>query len=257
MLAILSPAKTLDFNPQSLVSKKTKPAFLDDSQALIDVLKALSVDEVSGLMGISQKLAELNHDRYQCWQLPFPRGESKQALLAFKGDVYQGFDLDTFSEDNWAFAQDHLRILSGLYGLLRPLDQILPYRLEMGTKLATERGRDLYQFWGDSLTDGLNKALKKQGDDVLVNLASNEYFGAVKPAGLKGRVVTPVFKDMKNGKLKIISFFAKKARGMMADYMIRNGLTDVEDLKGFAEADYGFDASLSDENTLVFTRAER
>ncbi len=257
MLAIISPAKSLDFSPQSLVTRKTKPAFLKDSEALIEVMREKSPDDLRALMGISEKLADLNYERFQKWENPYPRGEAKQAVLAFRGDVYQGFELETFEEADWAFAQDHLRILSGLYGLLRPLDLILPYRLEMGTKLATSRGKDLYAFWGDQLTEALNKALKKQGDDVLVNLASNEYFGAVRPSVLKGRIVTPVFKDMKNGRLKIISFFAKKARGMMADHIIRHGLSEIDDLKGFDGGDYGFDASLSDESTLVFTRGER
>lgn len=256
-MAILSPAKTLDYGPQSLVSRKTKPGFLKDSEELIAVVKQLTPKALGKLMGISEKLAELNHARFQAWEVPFPKGEAKQALLAFKGDVYQGFEFERFTAEDWSFAQDHLRILSGLYGLLRPLDQMLPYRLEMGTKLGTERGKDLYEFWGTQLTESLNKALKKQGDDVLINLASNEYFGAVKPAALKGRVVTPVFKDTKNGKLKIISFHAKRARGMMADFVIRNGLKKVEDLKAFDTADYGFDAGLSNEDTLVFTRAER
>lgn len=257
MLAILSPAKTLDFSPQQLVSRKTKPAFLQDSEELIGVVGKLSPRQLSATMGISPKLAELNHERFQRWEVPFPKGEAKQALLAFKGDVYQGFELDRYQEADWAFAQDHLRILSGLYGLLRPLDLILPYRLEMGTNLKTARGKDLYEFWGDRLTEGLNKAIKKQGDAVVVNLASQEYFGAIQPREVKGRIITPVFKDMKNGKLKVISFYAKRARGMMADYIVRHRLCEVEELKGFDTAGYGFDAALSDENTLVFTRDER
>lgn len=257
MLAILSPAKTLDYSPQRLVSRKTKCAFLKDSEELIEQLRQLSSKRLGKLMGISEKLADLNHERFQAWTLPFPRGEAKQALLAFKGDVYQGFELERFTEEDWAFAQDHLRILSGLYGLLRPLDQMLPYRLEMGTKLKTNRGKDLYEFWGTQLTESLNKALKRQGDDILINLASNEYYGAVKKDALKARVVTPVFKDVKNGKLRFISFYAKLARGLMADFIIRNGIEAIEDLKAFAVDDYAFDASLSDEDTMVFTRGER
>ena len=256
MLAILSPAKTLDYSPQRLVSRKTNCEFLKDSEELIGGLSKLSSKDVGKLMGISEKLADLNRERFQTWTVPFPKGAAKQALLAFKGDVYQGFDLECFSEEDWRFAQDHLRILSGLYGLLRPLDQMLPYRLEMGTKLKTTRGKNLYEFWGTQLTDSLNKALKRQGDDILVNLASNEYYGAVKKEALKARVITPVFKDTKNGKLKIISFYAKLARGLMADFIIRNRIEGVEDLKGFAAAAYGFDASLSEGSTLVFTRGE-
>ncbi len=257
MLAVLSPAKTLDYTPQRLVTKKSKPGFLEDSEELVSVARKLSAADLGALMGISPKLADLNHQRFQDWRQPFPKGEAKQALLAFKGDVYQGFELESFADGDWAFAQDHLRILSGLYGLLRPLDMMLPYRLEMGTKLATKRGKDLYQFWGDSITKGINKALGKQGDRVLVNLASNEYFGAVDPKALKGEIVTPVFKDTKNGKLKIISFYAKKARGMMADFMVREQLSTVDDLKSFRTANYGFEPSLSSKTELVFTRPEQ
>ena len=257
MISILSPAKSLDYGPQNLVTRKTTPAFLPDSEELIEIARKLSKKDLGKLMGISEKLAELNHERFQSWVTPFPNGEAKQALLAFKGDVYQGFELESFEKKHWDFAQEHLRILSGLYGLLRPLDMILPYRLEMGTRLVTKRGKDLYEFWGVSLTEALNKALKKQGDDILVNLASNEYFGAVQPKALNGRVITPVFKDTKNGKVKIISFFAKRARGMMADFIIRNELAKVDDLKAFNVADYAFDAALSSADTLVFIRGER
>ena len=254
MLAILSPAKTLDYSPQNLVSRKTKPGFLQDSEELICALRKLSARDLRELMGISPALADLNHQRFQRWTVPFPRGQAKQALSAFKGDVYRGFKLASFRKEDWDFAQDHLRILSGLYGTLRPLDAILPYRLEMGTKLATHRGSNLYEFWGTRITESLNKAIRKQGDDILLNLASNEYFRAVKPQALKGRLVNAVFKDTKNGKLKVINFYAKHARGMMADFVIRHRLTRVDDLKGFNEADYGFDDTLSDESTLVFTR---
>ena len=257
MLAILSPAKTLDYSSPQLVSRKTKCEFLKDSEELIEGLRQLSSMRLGKLMSISEKLADLNRDRFQAWKLPFPRGEAKQALLAFKGDVYEGFELERFTEADWAFAQDHLRILSGLYGLLRPLDQMLPYRLEMGTKLKTRRGKDLYEFWGMQLTESLNKALKRQGDDILVNLASNEYYGAVQKGALKAQVVTPVFKDVRNGKLRFISFYAKLARGLMADFIIRNAIEEVEDLKGFAVDGYAFDASLSDDDTLLFTRGER
>ena len=257
MLAIISPAKSLDFSEQSQIKKATQPAFLNDSQELIEVARKLSAHDLEELMGISANLAELNRQRFHDWKVPFPKGESKQALLAFTGDVYRGFDLASFKEEDFAFAHEHLRILSGLYGLLRPLDQILPYRLEMGIKLKTAKGSTLYEFWGDRLTKALNQALRKQGDDILVNLASNEYFHAVKQDVLKARLITPVFKDTKNGKLKIISFYAKRARGMMADYMIRNRLTDVEELKGFSTEGYGYADDLSKGDELVFTRAER
>lgn len=257
MLAILSPSKTMDFSPQTMVSRKTKPAFLKDSAELIDLLRPLSAARLRPLMDVSPALAELNRERFQAWRVPFPRGAAKQALLAFRGEVYQGFELESFSPEHWNFAQDHLRILSGLYGLLRPLDGMLPYRLEMGTPLKNPRGKDLYAFWAHRLTEALNKALKKQGDDVLVNLASKEHFQAVPLEGLKARVVTPVFKDIKNGRLMFITFYAKRARGMMADHIIREGLTDVEELKAFNGDEYAYDASLSDEDTLVFTRGER
>ena len=256
MIALISPAKSLDFSPQTLTSQRSQPTQLKDSEELIALLRGFKPEDLQSLMGISPKLAALNHERFQVWKRPFNTSNAKQALLAFRGDVYRGFSLDAYTEDDFAFAQDHLRILSGLHGVLRPMDLIQPYRLEMGTKLENERGRDLYAYWGNKITDRLNRDLKAQEDDVLVNLASNEYFSAVNTDRLKARVITPVFKDYKNGKLKIISFFAKKARGMMSDFIIRRRLRRPSDLKKFNTAGYEFDAERSHGDELLFTRAE-
>lgn len=257
MLAILSPAKTLDYSPRKLTARRSMPAFLDQSEELIAQLQRMPVRRLRELMGISDELAAMNHARFQEWRRPFPKGAAKQALLAFKGDVYQGFDLESYTDDDWAYAQDHLRILSGLYGLLRPLDLMLPYRLEMGTPMKNARGRDLYAFWGDRLTRELAKALKKQGDEVLINLASKEYSRALQLGDLRATVIIPVFKDWKNGELKMITFFAKRARGAMADYVIRHRVADLEALRAFDTDGYQFDPERSTETAPVFTRTER
>ena len=208
-------------------------------------------------MSISDKLADLNATRFHDWQPDFTPENARQAILAFKGDVYTGLQAETFSEDDFDFAQRHLRMLSGLYGVLRPLDLMQPYRLEMGIKLANANGKDLYQFWGEVITEKLNQALKAQGDEVVVNLASDEYFKAVKPGKLRGKIIKPVFLDGKNGKFKIISFYAKKARGLMSRYIIENRLTTAEQLTGFASEGYFFDPQSSGENELVFKRHEQ
>lgn len=208
-------------------------------------------------MGISPKLAELNYQRFQDWSTPFTTDNSKQALLAFKGDVYTGFDCDAWKADDFNFAQKHLRILSGLYGLLRPLDLMQPYRLEMGTRLKNAEGKDLYAFWGDTISEAISAAAKKSKSKCLVNLASNEYFSSVRPETIGLPVVTPVFKDAKNGKYKIISFFAKKARGMMSNFIVRNRITDPADLREFDVAGYYFDESSSSETNLMFLREEQ
>ena len=254
MLMVISPAKNLD---ETAVERKlvaTQYEFENDSQVLIDKLKTLNELDLMELMKISSKLANLNLDRYNAWQLPFDESNAKQAAMLFKGDVYQGLDAPNLTDDDLAFAQNHLRILSGLYGLLRPLDLMQPYRLEMGTKFKNERGNNLYQFWGEKITNKLNENLSSLNSQVLVNLASIEYFKAVKPKNLKAIIVTPIFKDWKNGQYKIISFYAKKARGLMANYAIKNRITDVEDLKLFDSAGYGFSAEMSKENEWVFTR---
>lgn len=254
MLHLISPAKTLDFETPSRTQTFTQPAFLDQSHLLIKDLRRLSPVEVSQLMGISDKLGELNAQRFQTWKTPFTPHNAKQAVLAFKGDVYTGMDAERFDEAELLHAQQQLRILSGLYGLLRPLDLIQPYRLEMGTRFTNQRGKNLYQFWGDRITDQLNTELDQQSSRLLINLASEEYWNVVNRHQLNARVITPVFKDWKNGQYKIISFFAKKARGMMSAYIIRNFLDDAEDIKSFNTAGYSFNSSLSTTNEWVFTR---
>ena len=256
MIIVISPAKTLDFESRPLTTKHSTPDFLSDSQELIDCLSKKSKPQVSKLMGLSENLAALNAQRYRDWRIPFTTDNAKQALLAFKGDVYQGFDCERWKAADFTFAQKHLRILSGLYGLLRPLDLIQPYRLEMGTKLKTRRGKDLYAFWGDTITNAMNDVIKASRSKALVNLASNEYSRSVDLSEVGAPVVTPVFKDEKNGQYKVVSFFAKKARGLMANYIIRQRLKKPEDLKRFTEAGYRYDAEASDEETFTFFRDE-
>ena len=256
MLAIISPAKTLDFETLSLTNSSSCPEFLDHSQNLIDTLRTLPQSKLCSLMSISSKLAALNEQRYQDWSLPFTTSNAKQAIMAFKGDVYTGFTFQEYKEGDFDYAQKHLRILSGLYGLLRPLDLIQPYRLEMGTKLATPQGKNLYDFWGSKLTNALNGAIKNSGIQILVNLASNEYYNAVDKTALQGRVITPIFKDYKNGDLKIISFFAKKARGAMSDYLVRHRINKPEGLKEFKGLGYRFNENLTKNDNWVFTRKE-
>ncbi len=252
MLAVLSPAKTLDFETPAATRRGTQPEFLGEARLLAGQLRKLSADKLAELMSISDRLAGDVREYFDEW-----RGEGKKpALLAFQGDVYQGLEAGDFSAEDLAFAQDHLRILSGLYGLLRPLDRIEPYRLEMGTKLATPRGKTLYDFWGDRLTMTINRALAKRPERVLVNLASNEYFSAIAPKQLDARIVTPSFKDYKGGTYKIVSFFAKKARGQMARFLVKNRLTDPQELKDFRAGGYRFNQKLSDGDNWVFTRKQ-
>lgn len=257
MLMVISPAKTLDYETAPATQRHTLPRHLEHSQELIEVLRDKSPQEIAKLMSISDKLAALNVARFGSWSETFTTDNSKQALLAFKGDVYTGIHAEDFSEDDFDFAQQHLRMLSGLYGILRPLDLMQPYRLEMGTKLANPRGKDLYTFWGNYITEWLNQELAEQGNGVLLNLASQEYFGAVKPKALKGRLIETVFKDQKNGQYKIISFYAKKARGLMARYVIKERLQDPEGLKDFNLDGYYYDKASSSADKLVFLREER
>lgn len=258
MLVVLSPAKTLDFETPfafpELTAELSQPALLAESQQLIDVCRELAPQDIASLMKVSDKIAALNFERFQAWQTPFTPDNAKAALLAFKGDVYTGLDAGTLNADQLRYAQQHLRLLSGLYGVLRPLDLMQPYRLEMGKKLANPRGKDLYQFWGETISEQLNQAQADDPVQILVNLASNEYFKSVKPAKLNARVVTPVFKDFKNGQYKIISFYAKKARGMMARFIIQEQLSDVEQLSGFNAGGYYYDEQSSTPDTLVFLR---
>jgi len=256
MLIVVSPAKTLDLDSPPKTAKFTLPDYLDESQLLIDRLRQLSSLDIAELMKVSSKIAELNFDRYESWRKKFTPDNAKQALLAFKGDVYTGLDAESFSARDMDYAQKHLRILSGLYGLLRPLDLMQAYRLEMGTRLSNERGKNLYEFWGTRITDGLNQQLKKIKSPHLINLASNEYFKAVKPAHLNADIITPAFREYKNGDYKMIGIFAKKARGMLSRYIIRNRLTDIEDIKDFNEDGYRFNKKLSAGNDWVFTRKQ-
>ncbi|QEH48171.1 peroxide stress protein YaaA [Aggregatibacter actinomycetemcomitans] len=255
MLAIISPAKTLDF--QSAVPEKLpkfQPHFLAQSQQLIDICRRLTPADIASLMSISDKLAGLNAARFVEWQLEHNEHNAKAAVYAFRGDVYTGLDVDSLSNDDMLFAQQHLRILSGLYGLLTPLDLIQPYRLEMGTKLANGKGADLYAFWHGLVTQVLQQAIDEQQDDVLVNLASDEYYKSVQPSNLTAQIIKPVFLDNKNGKYKIISFYAKKARGLMCRYIIQNRVTEVEQLKDFDFGGYWFDSASSSKTEFVFKR---
>jgi len=254
MLITISPAKKLTFTNPAPISDFTMPALLDKASELITIMCEKDSFEIADLMKISMKLADLNAERYQQWHTPFTPENAKQALFAFAGDVYQGLDAATLKADEIEYAQDHLRILSGLYGVLRPLDLMQPYRLEMGTKLATAYGRNLYQFWGDLITEQLNQALTGQHDDILINLASTEYFSAVNRRKLNGRIITPVFKELRNGTYRIISFNAKKARGLMSRYIISNRIDDPEAMKQFDLADYHFSSELSEDDQFVFIR---
>ncbi len=256
MLITLSPSKGQDFEEESLSKKYSKPADLKDSELLIKELKKINSKKLQEMMTISENIANLNVDRFKSFSTPFTTKNAKQAIFAFKGDVYGGFELESFNEDDYAYAQDHLRILSGLYGCLRPMDLIQPYRLEMKTKLKNDRGDNLYQFWDDRITKSINKELKKQKEAVLINLASNEYFKSVKPKLLEGRLLNITFKETKAGKTRVVAIFAKRARGMMADYIIRNRIEKVEDLKKFKLGGYKFDKDLSDDKQWTFERPQ-
>ena len=257
MLIVISPAKTLDYETPPATDVCTQPDFLEEATALVRGLSKLSEEEVGELMGISPKLAKLNKERFSNWKAPFTPENAKQAALAFKGDVYGGMRAWEFNAEDFSFAQKSLRILSGLYGLLRPLDLIQPYRLEMGTVYANPAGKDLYAFWGDTIAKALDEAVVASGSDLLVNLASQEYFKAAKAKPLKARIVSPVFKDEKNGKYKIISFYAKKARGLMSAYLIRNRVSKAEEIAGFDFAGYRFSPKDSTDEKPVFLREER
>jgi hypothetical protein len=254
MLMVISPAKTLDYQTPPATQRYTQPEHLDHAQDLIAQLRDFTPRQIAELMHLSDQLAGLNAVRFGSWTKTFTPENAKQALLAFKGDVYTGLNAEDFSEADFDFAQTHLRMLSGLYGVLRPLDLMQPYRLEMGTRLATPRGNNLYDFWGERISGWLNDALAAQGDEVLLNLASNEYFSAVKRKVLNARIIDTEFKDLKNGQYKIISFYAKKARGLMARYVIKQRLSNPEGLKDFAEQGYRYSAEHSTTDKLVFLR---
>ena len=253
MLLVISPAKTLDFTTPPHTGVFTQPEFLAESARLVKLLRALDLDQLAGLMGISDPLAALNAGRFQAWKTPFTPDNAKQAALAFAGDVYGGLDAPGLGQADLDFAQGHLRILSGLYGWLRPLDLIRPYRLEMGIRLANARGKDLYAFWGDRLTKAANAMLA--GHPVLVNLASAEYFKALDPKALAARIITPVFEDWSRGEYRVVAFHAKRARGLMCRYAIRRRLEDPEGLQGFKAEGYRFDRKASQEDRWVFRRA--
>jgi cytoplasmic iron level regulating protein YaaA (DUF328/UPF0246 family) len=254
MLLIISPAKKLDYKTPAPVSDYTQPDHLDRAAELINIMSQKDSFEIADLMKLSMNLADLNMQRYQDWHTPFTPDNAKQTLFAFTGDVFQGMDATALTADELYFAQHHLRILSGLYGILRPLDLMQAYRLEMGTKLSTDYGRNLYEFWGDTITHTINDALAAQGDDILINLASNEYFKSINLGELKGRIIAPVFKEYRKGAYRIISFNAKKARGYMSRFIIQNRLNNPEEIKAFDVADYTFNPDLSSFTEFVFTR---
>ena len=256
MLILLSPAKTLDMESPSRVAEPTIPAFMEDSAKLVTTLRGYSQTRLSELMHISDALAELNARRFGEWQPDFDSDNARPCIQAFRGDVYVGLDADTLNEDDLDFAQQHLRILSGLYGVMRPLDLMQAYRLEMGTSLKTRRGKSLYEFWGERLTAHLNDELAGMEQGSVVNLASNEYFKSVQPKKLAAPLISPVFKDEKNGNYKIISFFAKKARGAMARNLLKARATGLDDVLAFKDLGYRYDEAMSSEGQPVFLRSE-
>ena len=257
MLALISPAKTLDYETALPTDTYTQPRLLQQSQQLIDVCRKLSATEIASLMTVSEKIANLNLERFRDWNADFDFSNARQAMFAFKGDVYTGLDAYDLDDQEIDFAQQHLRMLSGLYGLLRPLDLMMPYRLEMGTKLNNTRGHNLYEFWGDIITDQINQDLANIDAKVLINLASDEYYKSVNEKKIQVEIIKPVFLDQKNGKYKVISFYAKKARGLMARYIIKNKLSQVEQLKAFNSDGYYFDTESSSDKELVFKRDEQ
>ena len=254
MITVISPAKKLDLNPAPTGLESSKPDFLAQSRKLNRILREYSELDLMELMHISNNIAALNVERNHQWKTPFTNNNALPAIMAFKGDVYQGMDAASLNENDLKFSQKHLRILSGLYGLLRPLDLMQPYRLEMGTQLKNEKGKNLYEFWGSQITDKLNQELAGHRSKTLINLASNEYFKSVQPRQLDAEVITPGFKEKKNGEYKMIGIFAKKARGLMSRYLIKNRIDQPEDLKSFDLDDYRYNEKLSTENSWVFTR---
>lgn len=246
MIILLSPSKTQDFTHKQKLLNYTLPDFTTETFELIDELRKLNVNDISQLMDLSQNLSKLNFDRYQQFSTEFTEENSNKAILAFKGDVYTDIDVENYTNDNFIFAKQHLRIISGLYGLLKPLDLIQPYRLEMKTKLKTKNAKDLYQFWGDKITDSLTK------QDLIINLASVEYFSVINPMKLQGKLINITFKENKNGKISIIAIYAKRARGMMANYLIKNQITTLNEIKLFNVGGYQFSSELSTNSDLVF-----
>ena len=256
MLAIISPAKTLDYESSLATKKFSEPEFVGESSELIKSLRKYEPVQLSSLMGISDNLAELNYRRYLEWAPSFEKSAARPAVLAFKGDVYIGLEAQTMSERDHTWAQKHVRILSGLHGLLRPLDRIRPYRLEMGTSLCTQRGKNLYEFWGEKVTSALNAAIAEQKQKVLINLASNEYYKVLEPKSIDARIINVHFREWKNGQYKFLSFFAKKARGLMTRYMIDQRISSLTALKKFDYEGYAFNSALSNGDDWVFTRRQ-
>jgi len=254
MITVLSPAKKLSTECSPKGSAHTKPIFLKDSNSLVDILKKYKPDQLQTLMGISQNLSELNWERFQSWTSDYGPNTAREAFFSFKGDTYNGLDAESLTEKDIIFAQDNTRILSGLYGLLKPLDLMLPYRLEMGTRLDNKKGKNLYEFWGGSIAMNISKELNEHKHKVIINCASNEYFKSISNNSLEAEIITPEFKEIKNGNIKIISFYAKKARGMMARYIIDNRINNVKGILSFNEDGYSLDASLSTKIKPVFTR---
>jgi hypothetical protein len=257
MLVLLSPSKTLDYETEPQTTAYTQPALLDESETLIDILREFDIEGLRELMDISEDLATLNIERYDAFETPFTTDNAKQAILAFDGDVYRDFEFDDYDEGDFSFLQDHVGILSGLYGYLRPLDLMQPYRLEMGTKLDNPRGDDLYDFWGDRITDQVNAALDNQGDEIVLNLASNEYFDSVNTDELAGRILNVKFKDLRGDTYRTITFYLKRLRGTMTNWMVQNGVTEPEALKQFDERGYYFSDERSTDDEYVFLRDEK
>ena len=257
MFFVLSPAKNLNEKDPSPVSSFTLPDLLPEAEILMQELRQLAPQQIAELMHVSDKIALLNAERNAAWHTPFTPENAKQAVFMFNGDVYEGIAADTLKPEQIDYLQQHVRLLSGLYGVLRPLDLMQPYRLEMGTAFANSRGKNLYEFWGDKITDLLNQTLKQADSDVLINLASQEYFKSVNTKKLNARLITPIFKDEKNGKYKIISFYAKRARGLMVRYAAEHGITDPEMLKNFDYEGYSFNEAASNEAEWVFMREEQ
>jgi len=254
MIILMNSSKTLDFEQQALISKHTIPELIKDVEILIEELRRLSESDISRLMKVSEKLAKLNIERYADWQTQHKGSNAKQALLAFKGDIYSGMDIENYKPKDFEFAQKHMRILSGLYGILRPMDLILPYRLEMATKLSTTRGKNVYQFWGTKINKSVGSLLKREKSGVLLNLCSVEYFKAIKSDLLDATVITPVFKEFRDGSYRFITIYAKKARGLMCNYIIQNHIDRTEELKLFRAEGYQFNQKLSSHDEWLFTR---
>lgn len=254
MLVLLSPSKTMDFSGDVQLDYFTQPSYVKEAEALVNHMRGYSPDDLGQLMNISDKLAKMNYERFQQFQTPLNLDNARQALLAYRGDVYDGIAIRDYKKEDFSFAQEEVRILSGLYGILRPLDLIQPYRLEMSTKIQPRQKKDLYDFWQEKITQQLNEELQNHKNHYVINLASNEYFKAVKTSALNAEVITPIFKENKNGRYKTIAIYAKKARGMMTDYIIQNRIFSPDGLKGFDYDGYLFNEALSDDKNWVFTR---